>query len=799
MNLFFSPLSSRSLTRRAPLRPALAALLGALSLFHCTPGGIVAGGAKAPGVPGEGCDPRALNDVTSPLVIDWPSNARSDLEAAMHDGVVVVSFSCEKVKVLPDCKVAGSYGYRAVTPREETTLIEGRDNIQASFGGVSWAVGGNLERDAKLDLSYVLVGKQATPRTSLHRGELEGGDFCKGATHFVKRSDVGAFAYATGTRVSAGMSVKVLGQGAAGSSENKEVRTKRDGDPGTCKASKLADTKAPEGCGASIRVSLAPIQEGGTSKAENLSKKGLGDGLGCPAGFVFAGGACVQDASKARAFLCKEGEEKQCREQCAAGSDASCDRFARSLVYGGEDNEEKFARVMGAIKENQARLDASCKADQPNTCAALGLLAFSPMLAGGPVDKQLVGKGFDYMGRGCVAGDFTSCLFLRFAGADKEIPKEAGIDGQKLLVTSIERGCRGGGAVPCGFVGFESATGDNLGRDPRRAVELTERACQGSFAEACQIHAALLGDAARCEAILQAVNPKVSQLYTASSLCDAAVLGAIPDDARKASASLKRACDLGVQEACKNLSGPDAPAGRVALAAAAPRRAQEHERVAGQPLDGRADDGARVGEPGVGVAHLALPLLASLPQPGVRLPEALAAVVRLRDHHRPRAPLGIDDHAGVLDHVRDAGDRLGQVQRGVLAVRHAQQQHLAAEVVDAAHGAVGPVRRRQRLRPTDVGGERPRGGERRPRVGAAQDARLPPEQLGRDAHVERRRGRRIEHALAVGHRRHHERAPGAQRGAQRPDQPERPPLHRPHRPERGVHQQNPARPHPEPP
>ena len=187
------------------------AIGSALSLVQCTPGSALSGAAKAPGVPGEGCDPKALNDVSSPLIIEWPSSARSDLEAAMHDGVVVVSYSCEKVKVLPDCKVAGAYGYRAVTPREESVLIEGRDNIQASFGGVSWAVGGNFERDAKLDLSYVLVGKQSTPRTSLHQDELEGGDFCKGATHFVKRADVGAFAYATGTRVAAGMSAKVLG------------------------------------------------------------------------------------------------------------------------------------------------------------------------------------------------------------------------------------------------------------------------------------------------------------------------------------------------------------------------------------------------------------------------------------------------------------------------------------------------------------------------------------------------------------------------------------------------------------
>lgn len=526
--------------------------LGALIAGACTPGKLVSGAAKAPGVPGEGCDPKALNEVNSPLVIDWPSDARSDLESAMHDGVVVVSFTCDKVKVLPDCKVAGEYGYRAVTPREESVLIEGRDNIQASFGGVSWAVGGSLERDAKLDLSYVLVGKQATARTSLHANELEGGDFCKGATHFVKRSDVGAFAYATGTRVAAGMSAKVLGQGASGSSENKEVRTKRDGDPSTCKGSKLADAKAPEGCGASIRVSLAPIKSSGVSKDENLSKKGLSDGLGCPAGFVYADGACVKDAGKAKAFLCKDGDEQGCLKQCIAGSDPSCDRYARGLIYSDSmDDKQKFSRVMEAFTTHRKRLDEACKADQPNTCSALALLAFAPILAGGEFDKKEASKGFDYMARGCVAGDFTACSFLRFIGTDPEMEKETGVDGTKLLVDTIERGCRAGNAVPCGFVGVEAATGEHLRRDPKRAVELLERACTGSFAEACQIQAALLGDHARCEAIFHGVNEKMSRLYNAEKICDEAVLGAIPDDAKKASATLKRACDLGAQEACK--------------------------------------------------------------------------------------------------------------------------------------------------------------------------------------------------------------------------------------------------------
>ncbi len=510
-----------------------AGLLGTAS--SCTPG-VVGGAAKAPGVPDGECDPKALSGVVSPLVLEWPAGARSDLEAAVHDGVVVVAYSCTGVKVLADCKVKGNYGYRAVTARTETTLIEGKDDIKASFGGAAWAVAGNLTRDAKLDLTTILVGKLSTPRASVHRSDLAGDDFCKGATHFVKRVDLGAFAMATGANVTAGFSAKAFAQGAAGGSSSKDIRTKADGEPGACKASTTADAKAPEGCAAPIRVSLAPIKDEAVSKSESLSKKGNSDGIGCPEPFQFVDGACVSQVPKGKGALCKDGDEAGCLAECKKGSDESCNRYARHLLYkGGEEkNDKEVLSKIGAVKKE---LDAACKADMSTACTAIGAEIFMHALQKNDKDPDVkqINLAMDYIELGCIAGEFEACGLLQMA-SDPEFTEKLGKNYGVVYTKAINKGCTAGNAAPCGLLAFESAKAKNA----TKAAELADKACLGSVAEACLLHAALYSDAKTCAKLLGA-GDKTSQMFDAKALCATSA----GSDAKLAKASADRACALG--------------------------------------------------------------------------------------------------------------------------------------------------------------------------------------------------------------------------------------------------------------
>jgi TPR repeat protein len=311
---------------------------------------------------------------------------------------------------------------------------------------------------------------------------------------------------------------------------------------------KLADRQAPEGCGAGIRVALAPIKDG-SSKDESVSKKGLSDGLGCPKGFFYVDGACTSTAA-GKATLCSEGDEPGCQKQCSDGSRASCDRYARVLLYRDDEGKELDA-VLGKINAVKARFEEACASDQPATCTALGVAAFSPLLKSGDAsDKPKLKRGVEYMAAGCRAGDFVACSFVRMMAGERGMGTEVGVNGEKLLKDTLSKGCAGGGAVPCGFQAFEHATGQvSIKQDASRALEFSEQACLGSFAEGCLLHAGLLASKERCEQAWQGADSRLQHIYRADEIC--ALADQVPDDAAKAKKSLARACELGAKTACK--------------------------------------------------------------------------------------------------------------------------------------------------------------------------------------------------------------------------------------------------------
>lgn len=342
----------------------VAGVVFAATVFACTPGAATDTLVDTPDVPdGDKCDAKTIGGVISPYVLEWPTSTRGDLEAAMGSGVVVVSYSCDGVKVLPDCKVDGDYGYLALTPKTESNLIEGADNIRASFGGASFGVDAKMERGAKLDMSYMLVGKRSTQRNTVTKADLVGDDFCAGATHFVKRADVGAWTMVTGKNVTAGIAAKVMNQGVGAESSNKELRSKADGDPKTCKSAKKGDPDSPDGCGALILVSLAPIKSG-EAKIADIKKTGVDDTFECPAGRVKAeGGGCVTKEAAKGAYLCEGSDVDECVAQCKAGSDGSCGRLANKAIYvdGENADDAQMQKTIELLTPLRPRFETACK------------------------------------------------------------------------------------------------------------------------------------------------------------------------------------------------------------------------------------------------------------------------------------------------------------------------------------------------------------------------------------------------------------------------------------------------------
>src|ERR1700677_1615503 len=91
-------------------------------------------GTEAMGESGGTC-PRPRS---TPLVVDCKADERADLELAMQG-----------IKLLPDCRLAGSYGYAGVTQQEEDVQIDNGDELRATLPKMGALMGAQLS--AELD------------------------------------------------------------------------------------------------------------------------------------------------------------------------------------------------------------------------------------------------------------------------------------------------------------------------------------------------------------------------------------------------------------------------------------------------------------------------------------------------------------------------------------------------------------------------------------------------------------------------------------------------------------------------
>ena len=116
---------------------AFAAVVGVLSFASC--GGNV-GSAVRPADPnaaktiGAESGPAKCSGVPEagePMVVDWRGTDRTNLEAAMGEGVAVVSYTCEGFKLLKGCKVKGTgkdtYQYAGVSLKEDVVQLRNKD------------------------------------------------------------------------------------------------------------------------------------------------------------------------------------------------------------------------------------------------------------------------------------------------------------------------------------------------------------------------------------------------------------------------------------------------------------------------------------------------------------------------------------------------------------------------------------------------------------------------------------------------------------------------------------------------
>lgn len=424
------------------------------------------------------CTPDMIASGGSPLVVDWDASKRSDLEVAMKSGVVVASYTCEGgVKLMPDCTVGGDYGFVGVSVKSEKISLASADDIGANFSvGSSLPVNikAALQRGSSLNLGYMLIGKRSSVRDEVGRAELTGR--CDGATHFVRRADIGAFAMKSGAKADFDSAISVFNRGVtAGSASSMDVDS-TDGKPEACEGADPDADGPPKDCRAIIRVTLLPITESAPKAADPLAS----DEPECPNGWVRSEGKCAKKAEVKKAYLCSKNDKGECLEQCKAGDDGSCDRWVRANARDEKNAAAEEKRVVPDLL--QRFVDACRKSDMGAACAVAGRFAAKG-------DKAVEEE---YQTLGCRNGYYGACTELRHTLLDGKTPNV------EKFMKIVGSSCSGGQPEACGLVAEEYFRGDHIKKNRDKAIKFANRACEGGFGPGCFIQASLSVSPADC-------------------------------------------------------------------------------------------------------------------------------------------------------------------------------------------------------------------------------------------------------------------------------------------------------------
>lgn len=439
-------------------------------------------GASALGSAAPICKPGEAAQLAEPLVIDLDPSARVALEVAMQEKrVVVVSYDCVTLRVLPGCKgPEAEYTYAGVQRKEQIVQMKGSDELKANLPLSAGRLGSEIQSGRSIDLGLVFVGQETTVVAKVQRQELTGN--CEAATHYLQTASVGAFSIATGS------SGKVTAMGdlfkvasASAKSESARSASSFDGSLEACRKSSPRAPSPPDECGGPIRIEIHPIESAGaaatTAKPDagkTTTKEAAGPGGGsrrpapetmaCRGGLHFVDGICTRDTPNG--YLCARDDLEDCRAQCDKGNGGSC--FNLGFITGDDEKVRAYKR--------------GCDLGHANSCAELGYVSNrgSYFNEKEPGDFAKVIGLFD---KACAMGSPFGCYYLGSALGDSASPKTHDpVEAFKAL----DRGCSLGNADACSETARAYLEGNGVAKDTKQGIDYFVKACQSGILKVCE-------------------------------------------------------------------------------------------------------------------------------------------------------------------------------------------------------------------------------------------------------------------------------------------------------------------------
>jgi hypothetical protein len=222
---------------------------------------------------------RVAASQASPLVTEWPASEKANLEVLSHQGAVAVAYSGCSLRVLPQCRVRGTYQWQRTTPATDSLSINDADDLYAKLPLGAATLEGELKRKGSLTVKTVVAGQLRLDGATVADVGTDGA--CAQATHLLTALSVGAFALDAGAERSGSLGASVpVGEAKVERSISAE-RLRAAGDFDACSQSS-ADGPAAN-CASPIQVFLTPLpgraaDEGppGTVKVDFVSSDASG-------------------------------------------------------------------------------------------------------------------------------------------------------------------------------------------------------------------------------------------------------------------------------------------------------------------------------------------------------------------------------------------------------------------------------------------------------------------------------------------------------------------------------------------
>jgi uncharacterized protein len=404
-----------------------------------------------------------------PLIVDWSSAGRLDLEVAMKRGVAVVAYDCKALRLLNGCQLPARYAFAGVTMKEEVIQLATADEVTANLPLTGIELAASMGAESSLDLALVMVGKRSSALAAADRTMLDGA--CDGATHFVRAATVGAFAMARGARGEVRVATEVFGVGAeAGSRSERQAKT-TDGDRAACRQSRPEDTEPSPGCGASLRLELVPIAVEAPTEArdDDDDKVRTKATPSCPAGMTMVAGKCVDGGEELAA--CEDQDRGACRRLCQRGSAHGCYQLGRSEAW------DRNVPVTQALES----LERACDLGSEQGCYQRAWIFYNHFAYPKVHDDA---KAVTLARASCARGGAKSCglLATRATPALPHNPPRPHQD-EAVFRRFAQRACDLGDSSWC-----QNLARHLLGKEGTEAegLALYRRACEGGAAQACR-------------------------------------------------------------------------------------------------------------------------------------------------------------------------------------------------------------------------------------------------------------------------------------------------------------------------